>query len=73
MSLFRHKKPELSWDPQRQRPAVRRSICTGEMTAGFIDRDTGAFHDLMRLDGRKGLEDFIKALGVKEEDVETIY
>ncbi len=28
------------------RPALRISICTGEKTAGFIDNETGHFHDL---------------------------
>ena len=73
MPLFRKRQPGIAWDPQRQRPAVRRSICTGEMTAGFIDRETGAFQDLLRVDGRKGLEDFCKAIGAKVEDVEEIY
>ena len=43
MALFgmRRKKPTVTYDPDTQQPAVRRSICTGEMTAGFIDRKTG--------------------------------
>ncbi len=65
------KDDSIPYDPARQEPAVRRSICTGEMTAGFIDRETGQFHDLMRLDGPAALEDFRRRTGV--ESLRTIY
>ncbi len=71
--FFQKKKPRISFDPERQEPAIRQSICTGEMTAGFIDRKTGAFHDVMRIDGPKGLREFCKEIGVKAEDIKTIY
>ena len=71
MPLFR-KKPavQISFDPKTQEPAVRRSICTGEMTVGFIDKATGRFHDLMMVDAQ-GLEDFRRQTGVDE--VKTVY
>ena len=71
MPLF-HKKPvsRISFDPQTQEPAVRRSICTGEMTVGFVDRASGKFHELMLVDSQ-GLEDFKKQVGVDE--IKTIY
>ena len=65
MPLF-GRKPRLKYDPQTQQPAVRKSICTGEMTAGFIDLRTGKFQDIMRVDGRKGLEAFMKEIGADE-------
>ena len=73
MSLFHRKSkaPALSYDPATQQPAVRKSICTGEMTAGFIDLNTGKFTDLMRLDGQKGLEQFKKDTGA--EEIKEIY
>ena len=73
MSLFyrKPKKPPLAYDPATQQPAVRKSICTGEMTAGFIDLRTGKFTDLMRLDGAKGLEQFKKDTGA--EEIREIY
>ena len=73
MGLFKRRRAEIPYDPATQRPAVRRSICTGEMTAGFIDKQTGKFQDLMRLDGPRALRDFCDAIGVREEEVETIY
>ena len=71
MSLFhREKKPSIPYDPNTQRPAVRRSICTGEMTVGFIDKATGKFHDLMLVD-EQGLEEFKRRTGC--ENPKTIY
>ena len=73
MPLFkrRPKSPSVAWDPQTQQPAVRRSICTGEMTVGFIDKQTGRFTDLMRVDGQRGLEAFMREIGAKE--IKEIY
>ena len=71
MSLFKRKKPPIHYDPATRQPAVRRSICTGEMTAGFIDLRTGQFRDIMRLDGRAGLEEFKRQTGAKE--IKEIY
>ncbi len=70
MSLFKRRKVDIKFDPQTQQPAVRRSICTGEMTVGFIDKATGKFTDLMCVD-RKGLEAFMRDVGV--EKITTIY
>ena len=70
MSLFKRRKPDIQFDPRTQIPAVRRSICTGEMTVGFIDKATGKFTDLMCVD-RKGLEAFMRDIGAKE--IKTIY
>ena len=70
MRLFR-KTSKIPYDPATQEPAVRKSICTGEMTVGFFDRQSGKFHDLMRVDGQKGLDDFCRSIGVS--DIRTIY
>ena len=71
MSLFRRRKTsDIRFDPQTQIPAVRKSICTGEMTVGFIDKSNGKFTDLMRVDS-KGLEAFMREIGV--EEIRTIY
>ena len=71
MGLFGKKAPApLPYDPDRQQPAVRRSICTGEMTVGFIDLQTGKFHELMRVDA-SGLEDIKRRCRV--ENIKTIY
>lgn len=62
--------PAFAFDPVAQEPAVRKSICTGEMTVGYIDKATGKFHDLMMVD-RRGLEDFKRQVGV--DNLREIY
>ena len=71
MSLFRKKPPAIKYDPATQQPAVRRSICTGEMTVGFIDKATGRFRDIMRVDSQRELDAFMKDIGAT--DYRTIY
>lgn len=74
MSLFnRNKKPSIPYDPSAQRPAVRRSICTGEMTVGFIDIATGKFVEYMLARDQKELEDFCRSVGIAPEEITTIY
>ena len=38
---------EIPFDGERQYAVIRGSICTGERTAGFKDRDTGHFTEVM--------------------------
>ena len=46
MNLFRKKAPlKIPYDLDTQEPALRSSICTGEMTVGFLDRKTGKFKE----------------------------
>lgn len=73
MSLFKRKKklPEFRYDPQTQQAAVLRSICTGEMTVGFIDRASGRFSDLMKVEDQAALEEFMAQIGVDE--IKSIY
>jgi hypothetical protein len=73
MLFGKKKRSEPSFDPARQQPAVRKSICTGEMTGGYIDRETGRFHELELLRTQEELGQFCARLGVRAEDVKTIY
>ena len=74
MSLFhREKKPSIPYDRETQRPAVRRSICTGEMTVGFVDKATGKFTDYMLARDQQELENFCKGVGIDVKDLQTIY
>jgi len=70
MPLFSRKPPRLPCDPETEQPAVRKSICTGEMTAGFLNKKTGKFRELMLVDDR-GLEEFRRAAGA--EEIRVIY
>ncbi len=67
MGLF-SKKPAVRFDPETQEPAIRKSICTGEMTAGFVDKKTGHFSAVMAV---KSVEEFQKATG--QSKIRIIY
>ena len=63
----RHRsEPKYAYDPQKEKPVIRASICTGERVAGFKDRKTGVFHDIMLIRNTKDLEEFKKTYGVEE-------
>ena len=68
----RRKKNRSDYDRDRQRPALRKSICTGEETAGFIDRESGRIHEVMLIRNAKDLADFMEMYGI-EETPETVY
>lgn len=45
------RKSEFTFDPDRQVAVIRSSICTGEKVAGFKDKETGHFTDVMLIRG----------------------
>ena len=74
MPLFgRKKSPVTPFDLTTQQPAVRKSICTGEMTVGFIDKSTGKFREYMLARDQQELENFCKGVGIDVKDLQTIY
>ncbi len=73
--MFGRKKERVrkEWDSSKKTPAIRSSICTGEQVAGFIDKETGAFEDVMLLKTPKDLEVFREEYGIGNADMKTIY
>ena len=37
----------VDYDPEKQEPVIRASICTGEKAAGFKDKESGKFTEVM--------------------------
>ena len=70
--LFRKKNASILPNPETQRPAIRRSICTGEMTGGYLDAD-GSFHELMLLRGEREKEEFCRRAGADPAEVKIVY
>ena len=67
--MFHRKKkptPLKHYDPARQRPALRCSICTGEQVAGFMDVETGKFEEVMLIRNETDLEQFRQQYGIAE-------
>ncbi len=64
---------QRSYDRDKKEPVVRSSICTGERVAGFKDKETGKFEDILLLRTEADLEQFCAMYGVKKSDIKTIY
>lgn len=60
------------YDSETLTPVIRSSICTGEKVAGFRDKTTGKFTDVMLIRNCHDLERFRKQYGI-EGDIEKIY
>ena len=71
--MFRKKKQQvLSYDAEKFRPALKSSICTGEKVAGFVEKSTGNFQDIMLIRNDADLEEFIRLYGI-HEPLQKIY
>ena len=67
----RKKQTTQPYDKAGKIPVIRSSTCTGEQVAGFKDRRTGKFTEVMAVKGSGDLERFMEMYGV--ERVEKIY
>ena len=68
----RRKMESKSYDRSKLEPAIRKSICTGEEVAGFVDKASGRFSSAMLLKSSKDLEEFKAEWGIDEE-IRIIY
>ena len=65
-------KGKLFYDPEEQEPVIRCSICTGEQVAGFQDRDSGRFEEIMLIKSPQDLQAFRLKYGI-EGELQKIY
>ena len=73
MRLFSRKTaPRELYDPEKLTPVIRSSICTGEKTAGFREKETGRFREVMLISTPADLAAFRERYGITG-DIETIY
>ena len=64
------KEKVCDFDAAKQVAVVRASICNGERVAGFKDRETGHFTEVMLIRSDADLEKFKKMYGVDEVKTE---
>ena len=62
--------PAYAYDPEKEKPIIRASICNGEQVAGFKDRETGEFHEVMLIRDNQDLAEFKQAYGLDRVDEE---
>ena len=63
------KEEGFSFDREHHKPVIRASICTGEQVAGFKDRRTGRFTEIMLVRNHEDIEKFIKEYGILREEI----
>ena len=66
-------KGELVWDPATEEPVVKKSICTGEATVGFVNRATGRYRDIRKVTTPTEIESFCREVGIEDGKIKTIY
>lgn len=66
--MFGRKKKEAQhqYDPARYRAVLHCSICNGEQVAGFKDRETGKFEEVMLIRSEEDLREFQRRYGVEQ-------
>ena len=63
MRLFGKKKvakPIVEYDPEKQRAVLKCSTCNGEQVAGFKDKQTGHFTEVMLIKNGQDLDAFME-------------
>lgn len=61
------------YDKLKEQAVIRSSICTGEQVAGFKDRESGRFREVMLIRSEADRAYFMKKYGVQEEDLVKEY
>ena len=72
-NLFRSKvsgTPSYKYDPEKEKPIIKASICNGEQVAGFKNKTTGQFSEVMFIKDNEDLNLFMKAYGLDHVDKE---
>ena len=76
MIFFGRKKkqePDFQFNPQTHYAVIRSSICTGETTACFRNRETGKITEIMFIRNAQDLEQFGVRYGVDVKNLPKIY
>ncbi len=66
-------KPKVKkYNPDTKEPVIRASICNGEQVAGFRDKDTGRFEEILYIRKPSDLDAFKAEYGI-EDEIRKIY
>ena len=68
MNMFGKKKKRFSvkFDPDKEYPVIKASICNGERVAGFKSREDGHFSEVTFIANEADLKAFKDAYGIRE-------
>ncbi len=62
-------KPAASFDRTGTVPVIRSGICTGEQVAGFKEKESGRFHEVMLIRTEGDLREFLRLYGIEEAEL----
>ncbi len=62
----RKRQPAKEYDRENLRPLIRCSICNGEQVAGFEDKRTGQFQEIMLIRNSADLALFCQTYGLTD-------
>ncbi len=67
--FWQKKKKVTPYDKTAKFPVIRSSICTGEQVAGFKDRESGQFTEVMLLRNEADLREFMETYAIEEDEI----
>ncbi|MCM1046328.1 MAG: hypothetical protein NC417_12535 [Candidatus Gastranaerophilales bacterium] len=70
--MIRKKRKDViarKFDRENEIPVIRSSICTGEKVAGFKDKKTGHFEEVMLLKNEADQELFLQTYGIALSEI----
>ena len=67
--LKKKEKQQSGFDREKEIPVIRSSICTGEQVAGFKDKETGYFREIMCIRSEKDRAGFLEEYGISSEEI----
>lgn len=69
--MFRKKKAveQKTYDRENEIPVIRSSICTGEQVAGFKNKNTGHFREVMCIRSEADRQLFLAEYGLGTEEI----
>lgn len=73
INLFKKLSKKTVYDRENKLPVIRASICTGEQVAGFKDKNSGKFEEVMLIKNSGDLNNFLAAYGIKPEEIKKEY
>ncbi|RZS94114.1 hypothetical protein EV209_2481 [Cuneatibacter caecimuris] len=65
----RRRKDQLKYDPAIQTPVLMISICTGEKTLGFRNKQTGETEQVACIRKDEELKELCRKFGIREEAI----
>lgn len=67
--MFHRKRKVIEYDKNTLKPVIRSSICTGEQVAGFQNRNTGKFEEIMLIRDNKDLDEFLTTYDISIAEI----